>query len=150
MGLGRFELPTSPLSGVRSNQLSYRPSKAEVPPNSGRNRPHRHLDRFGKPKLWGAPSAHEGFYYRRTNWWSWSGSNRRPPECKSGALPAELQPLLYHAVTILAVTAPGTICNRGRLDAAAHDQHEQQKQCQISEWRSGVGLDWKGCYLLVA
>ena len=27
VGLGRFELPTSPLSGVRSNQLSYRPSK---------------------------------------------------------------------------------------------------------------------------
>ena len=25
MGLGRFERPTSPLSGVRSNQLSYRP-----------------------------------------------------------------------------------------------------------------------------
>ena len=30
VGLGRFELPTSPLSGVRSNQLSYRP-KARVP-----------------------------------------------------------------------------------------------------------------------
>ena len=29
--------------------------------------------------------------------WSWSGSNRRPPECKSGALPAELQPLLSSA-----------------------------------------------------
>src|SRR5581483_4405728 len=28
----------------------------------------------------------------RASWWSWSGSNRRPPECKSGALPAELQP----------------------------------------------------------
>ena len=27
VGLGRFELPTSPLSGVRSNQLSYRPAK---------------------------------------------------------------------------------------------------------------------------
>jgi hypothetical protein len=27
VGLGRFELPTSPLSGVRSNQLSYRPKK---------------------------------------------------------------------------------------------------------------------------
>src|ERR1039457_1022289 len=25
VGLGRFEVPTSPLSGVRSNQLSYRP-----------------------------------------------------------------------------------------------------------------------------
>ena len=27
VGLGRFELPTSPLSGVRSNQLSYRPKQ---------------------------------------------------------------------------------------------------------------------------
>ena len=26
-------------------------------------------------------------------WWSRSGSNRRPPECHSGALPAELRPL---------------------------------------------------------
>ena len=26
-------------------------------------------------------------------WWSQTGSNRRPPECKSGALPAELWPL---------------------------------------------------------
>ena len=25
-------------------------------------------------------------------WWSQAGSNRRPPECKSGALPAELWP----------------------------------------------------------
>ena len=29
VGLGRFELPTSRLSGVRSNQLSYRPRKRE-------------------------------------------------------------------------------------------------------------------------
>ena len=27
VGLGRLELPTSPLSGVRSNQLSYKPKK---------------------------------------------------------------------------------------------------------------------------
>ena len=27
VGLGRVELPTSPLSGVRSNQLSYRPKR---------------------------------------------------------------------------------------------------------------------------
>ncbi len=26
VGLGRLELPTSPLSGVRSNHLSYRPN----------------------------------------------------------------------------------------------------------------------------
>jgi hypothetical protein len=27
VGLGGFEPPTSPLSGVRSNQLSYRPGE---------------------------------------------------------------------------------------------------------------------------
>ena len=33
VGLGGFELPTSPLSGVRSNQLSYRPGGvADGPP----------------------------------------------------------------------------------------------------------------------
>ncbi len=26
------------------------------------------------------------------HWWSRSGSNRRPPECHSGALPTELRP----------------------------------------------------------
>ena len=84
------------------------------------------------------------------NWWSWSGSNRRPPECKSGALPAELQPL-------------HTRCNRGRLDAAAHDKHEQREVNQTLrvEIRSRIlslrladktlphpQLDRKGCYLL--
>ena len=31
VGLGRLERPTSPLSGVRSNHLSYRPV-ADIPP----------------------------------------------------------------------------------------------------------------------
>ena len=31
VGLGRFELPTSRLSGVRSNQLSYRPRQGTTP-----------------------------------------------------------------------------------------------------------------------
>ena len=34
VGLGRFELPTSRLSGVRSNQLSYRPNKPAAEPRS--------------------------------------------------------------------------------------------------------------------
>jgi hypothetical protein len=65
-----------------------------------------------------------------SNWWSWSGSNRRPPECKSGALPAELQPpelrwlvdggwclveKLFHQP--LATNHRPRIFNRGRLDA---------------------------------
>jgi hypothetical protein len=28
------------------------------------------------------------------DWWSRTGSNRRPPACKAGALPAELRPLM--------------------------------------------------------
>ena len=56
VGPDGIEPSTSPLSGVRSSQLSYGPNVVN-------------------------------------HWWSWSGSNRRPPECKSGALPAELQPL---------------------------------------------------------
>ena len=28
----------------------------------------------------------------REGWWSQTGSNRRPPACKAGALPAELWP----------------------------------------------------------
>ena len=28
----------------------------------------------------------------RKDWWSWGGSNPRPPECHSGTLPTELQP----------------------------------------------------------
>ena len=34
VGLGRFELPTSPLSGVRSNQLSYRPNRLTLGSNN--------------------------------------------------------------------------------------------------------------------
>ncbi len=32
------------------------------------------------------------YFTRRSSWWSQSGSNRRPPACKAGALPAELWP----------------------------------------------------------
>ncbi len=78
-------------------------------------------------------------------WWSWSGSNRRPPECKSGALPAELQPLKI-------------------LIEASWMQKPGVKPMALSEklgnskWRSGSGspipcgidgLEWNGCSLLV-
>ena len=32
------------------------------------------------------------------DWWSQAGSNRRPPACKAGALPAELWPLITLAI----------------------------------------------------
>jgi hypothetical protein len=82
VGLGRVELPTSPLSGVRSSHLSYRPM---------------------------------GTIF----WWSWSGSNRRPPECKSGALPAELQPRLWAE-------------NRGQTDLSTRRQTGALGQIRLS------------------
>src|SRR5690606_10563906 len=33
-----------------------------------------------------------------TKWWSRTGSNRRPPACKAGALPAELRPRLVRSM----------------------------------------------------
>ena len=37
VGLGRFELPASPLSGVRSDQLSYRPGFRDMPGTKARD-----------------------------------------------------------------------------------------------------------------
>ena len=45
-------------------------------------------------------------------WWSQTGSNRRPPACKAGALPTELWPRLD-----LAATSPGL---RSRKEIPAH------------------------------
>ena len=107
VGLDRLELSTSPLSGVRSSHLSYRPG------------------------LWSLLSA-------PPTWWSWSGSNRRPPECKSGALPAELQPLLGDLGLGIREQArcprqtqdpspQPRIMYRGRLDAASRRLAELTK-----------------------
>ena len=34
--------------------------------------------------------GHNDFAYSYLTWWSYAGSNRGPPACKAGALPAEL------------------------------------------------------------
>ena len=77
VGLGGLEPPASPLSGVRSNHLSYRPKSRA-----------------------------------RLVWWSLSGSNRRPPACKAGALPAELKPHCSNGTLPQTppVGCPGTRC----------------------------------------
>jgi hypothetical protein len=41
VGLGRIELPTSPLSGVRSSQLSYRPGRLIITQNIPEPKPRR-------------------------------------------------------------------------------------------------------------
>ena len=44
VGLGRLERPTSPLSGVRSNHLSYRPSRTDEQSLTGPSQTNRCLD----------------------------------------------------------------------------------------------------------
>ena len=52
VGLGRVELPTSPLSGVRSNQLSYRPVTHTSPQGQlVRGLCHRHRARYRSSNL---------------------------------------------------------------------------------------------------
>ena len=93
-------------------------------------------------------------------WWSWSGSNRRPPECKSGALPAELQPLFGLAplfqgappsrlIEASWIQGPG-ISNPQPLSdslpyALSGDPVACSPQTPKSQWRF---MEWNDCPLL--
>src|SRR6187455_175673 len=115
VGLDRLELSTSPLSGVRSSHLSYRP-----------------------------------FLMGVQSWWSWSGSNRRPPECKSGALPAELQPhynccllrlkhrsRLIQAITLICYAASGSACASRQLSYSPIARFRTEKFLE-ADWTRDV------------
>ena len=65
VGLSGLEPPTSCLSGMRSNHLSYNPLSWRV------------LFLFSGPL---------------SRWWRWWDSNPWPPACRAGALPTELHP----------------------------------------------------------
>ena len=77
VGLNGLEPSTSRLSGVRSNQLSYRPFDGAGEEN---RTPDNSLEGCGfTTKL----HPHK--------WWVWTESNRRHLELQSNALPTELQ-----------------------------------------------------------
>ena len=109
VGLGRLEPPTSPiwkeLPSLRESSI-YLHSGEALPKKAHTAIPFSEfmvgLGRLELPTspLSGVRSNHLS-YRPGLNWWSWSGSNRRPPECKSGALPAELQPLFYSTAILL-------------------------------------------------
>jgi hypothetical protein len=64
VGLGRFELPTSRLSGVRSNQLSYRPLVSLAAIFGRKKEPHFHVRvRFDGGRARG-PCSFGGFYFQ--------------------------------------------------------------------------------------
>lgn len=79
VGVGRFELPTSRLSAVRSNQLSYTPLCQET-------------------RVKSVSGKWEYFLHAQNAWEKYSkngadgvDSNPRPPDYKSDALPTELR-----------------------------------------------------------
>ena len=89
MGLGGLEPPTSRLSGVRSNQLSYRPLciNKKMERKTGFKPATPTLARWCSttellPHVISIKLSFE--------WWRMTGSNRRPSACKADALPAEL------------------------------------------------------------
>ena len=76
MGSSGVEPPTSCLSGMRSNLLSYEPVLFAQSPESP-------LSESVSLNLWFR------FFNR---WWRWRDSNPWPPACRAGALPTELHP----------------------------------------------------------
>ncbi len=56
--------------------------------------------------------------WMKGQWWSQTGSNRRPPACKAGALPAELWPLIPLRMVGLGGLEPPT----SRLSSARSNQ----------------------------
>ena len=92
VGQSGLEPPTSRLSVVCSNQLSYWPSSSQAP---YRSFPHscEKLTHFAVLPLPNKSTA-LGFVWVPV-WWRLAGSNRWPPACKAGALPAELNPHIF-------------------------------------------------------
>jgi hypothetical protein len=92
--------------------------------------------------LSGVRSSHLSYGPRCSqHWWSWSGSNRRPPECKSGALPAELQPLFQARARCY--TGAAFEIYRGQLDTGIGDLKPPTTfrfTSQNFKWRSGSVL----------
>ena len=84
VGLSGLEPPTSCLSGMRSNHLSYNPLSKT----------------FGqwrvKSEQWiGFSFSLLTFTYYLNMWWRWWDSNPWPPACRAGALPTELHPHIW-------------------------------------------------------
>ena len=66
--------------------------------------------RISKDRLQRVSLCSDGSFHL-SNWWSQTGSNRRPLACKASALPAELWPLIQ--------SAPATSASRSPMAGAA-------------------------------
>src|SRR5437879_5644506 len=76
-------------------------------------------------------------------WWTWPGSNRRPPACKAGALPAELHAhsrsvlILRHFASSFTQIVPGNLpAQTGSLSALSSDSHG--RRCAAASARPNI------------
>src|SRR3546814_13844335 len=66
----------------------------------------------------------------RRRWWRMTGSNRRPPACKAGALPAELIPRSDKIVLVGQVGIEPTTPEIGRASC-------RERECQSVKYHVG-------------
>src|SRR5215216_3545903 len=89
VGLGRVELPTSRLSGVRSNQLSYRPLVSPATPMVHHfcRKKEPHFSRYAPPSEDGGrargPCSFGGFLFSLRSTLFAVAKNLKPPENRS-------------------------------------------------------------------
>ena len=70
-------------------------------------------------------------------WWRLAGSNRWPPACKAGALPAELNPHIRSLVYQLKAQRSGFQLERKNRLAVKHGTFSSMRPAQGEFWRSG-------------
>ena len=119
VGLSGLEPPTSRLSGVRSNQLSYKPiRKLRYLPSTKFS--YASL-RFGKRLALNSIFAWQLDFIKLLSAWRWRDSNSRPPACKAGALPTELHPHLIWRPPALPHRLQCSTIGRLRLNRRVRD-----------------------------
>ena len=87
----------------RTHPLKGRQRTQETPPPPGKRYPQTRNPHF---------SAIDPNPRTTHTWWRRSGSNRRPPACKAGALPAELQPRYGTTTASPSSLDAGALCGR--------------------------------------
>ena len=115
VGPSGVEPPTSCLSGMRSNLLSYEPVLFAQSPVS----PYSEI-RFLEP-IWFR------FFNR---WWRWRDSNPWPPACRAGALPAELHPHIWGSL-LLNDQAP-TFVGNGHSKLNNNESYTRMRRALLS------------------
>ena len=109
--------------------MSYRTGRAA---NRAANLIFLRMTWLAEPKLVAlrplSPKGYSAAAFPRSTsegWWSRTGSNRRPPACKAGALPAELRPLMVKLVGLGGLEPPTS-----RLSSARSNQLSYKPSCK--------------------